>query len=326
MNFNPKMLLKHKDKVEAQSVYHKAVSHFLHPANQKNNVVGMGIGVKWVNGQPTGEPALIVFVREKVPLGELSMTDAIPQTLSGMQTDVLAIGAPQALKLTNRIRPVRGGFSVGHPSISAGTLGCSVYERSDLPNRYYLLSNNHVLANSNKATIGDPILQPASADGGSQPEDVVGPLARFVEIELEPPISRDQQQNKVDAAIAEVDMAEVERSIHWVGDIRGWRRANDVEVGTPVQKTGRTTGFTLGRVTAIQSTVDVHFDHNQVARFHDQLMLTPMSEGGDSGSLITTHDNVALGLLFAGSSQATIANPIEYVCRELDIEISPNIL
>ncbi len=47
-----------------------------------------------------------------------------------------------------------------------------------------------------------------------------------------------------------------------------------------------------------------------------------MSQGGDSGSLLVGGDPAkAVGLLFAGSNQATIHNPIDEVLSCLEIEI-----
>ena len=73
--------------------------------------------------------------------------------------------------LRRRLRPAQGGFSVGHYQITAGTLGTCCYDLSPfpgIPSRYYILSNNHVLANANNARVGDPILQPGPYDGGSR--------------------------------------------------------------------------------------------------------------------------------------------------------------
>jgi len=72
--------------------------------------------------------------------------------------------------LNTQIRPAPGGWSVGHFAITAGTIGTGVYDilpggsvhpprpGLGMPLPFYILSNNHVLANSNGANIGDPIL------------------------------------------------------------------------------------------------------------------------------------------------------------------------
>ena len=58
----------------------------------------------------------------------------------------------------------------------------------------------------------------------------------------------------------------------------------------------------------------------------DQIVTTNMSAGGDSGSLVMTLDNIAIGLLFAGSAQSMIANQIENVRTMLRVEVAEQIL
>lgn len=79
-------------------------------------------------------------------------------------------------------RPAPGGLSIGHFRISAGTLGVVVRDR--VSGERLILSNNHVLANSNDAQAGDPVLQPGGADGGSVPEDTIAELLRFEPLEF----------------------------------------------------------------------------------------------------------------------------------------------
>jgi hypothetical protein len=183
------------------------------------------------------------------------------------------------------------------------------------------LSNNHVLANSNAASIGDAILQPGPVDGGANPADRIATLSRFVPINFAAGAS-----NLVDAAIAEAQFHDLDREIHWSGPVRGWRRKSGVTVGMVVKKTGRTTNFTTGRITAINATISVNYGGGRIGRFVDQIVTTNMSAGGDSGSLVTTLDNVAVGLLYAGSSVAMIANQIENVRALLRVEVAEQIL
>jgi hypothetical protein len=245
----------------------------------------------------------------------------------------------EALMLARRIRPAEGGYSVGHHQITAGTIGTCVYDLLPggttgsqpvhgvgIPPRFYILSNNHVLANTNAGQIGDPILQPGPFDGGTDPADRIATLSRWVPIALEPPTPRSLHRNLVDAAIAQGQFHDLDREIYWTGYVRGWRRKANIPVGTVVQKTGRTTNYTTGRITAINATVDVGYGGGRVGRFVDQIILTNMSAGGDSGSLMLTLDNVAVGLLFAGSSVATIANQIENVRSLLRVEVAQQIM
>lgn len=240
--------------------------------------------------------------------------------------------------LTHRVRPAQGGYSVGHPNVTAGTIATGVYDilpggsvsppahGIGVPPKFYILSNNHVLANSNAAALGDPILQPGRVDGGVLPDDRIGLLSRFIPITFEPPTPRADHNNLVDAAIAEVPFQELDREIYWIGGVRGWRPKANVPVGTQVKKAGRTTNFTVGRITAIAATVDVGYGGGRVARFKDQIVTTNISAGGDSGSLVVTLDNVAVGLLFAGSATATIVNQIENVRALLRVEVAEQIL
>jgi hypothetical protein len=82
----------------------------------------------------------------------------------------------------------------------------------------------------------------------------------------------------------------------------------------------------VGTVTAIYATVDVGYSNNKTARFKEQIVTTKMINPGDSGSLLTTLDNVALGLFFASSDVASIANQYENVRSLLQIEIAQEVL
>jgi hypothetical protein len=346
--FENKMMLTDKAIAEAQKAHSAAVDEFLDPAKQDTNVVGIGVGVKWKKGQPTGEPALVVLVSQKLEKDQVTRANMVPAKLAEMQTDVLAVGYPFAgagepqdigiQTLAKRVRPAKGGYSVGHINITAGTIATCVYDilpggtvsppvqGVGIPSKYYILSNNHVLANVNAGSPGDPILQPGPFDGGTNPADRIASLSRFVPITLQPPVPVALHNNLVDCAIAEGQFHDLDREIYWNAAVRGWRRKANVTVGTVVKKTGRTTNFTTGRITVINATVDINYGGGRVARFKDQIVTTNMSAGGDSGSLVLTLDNVAVGLLFAGSPIAMIANQIENVRSLLRVEVAEQIL
>jgi hypothetical protein len=350
MNTKPdegKMVLSVKARKETGKAHSAAVEEFLE--KPLANVVGLAEGVKWKNGQPTGEPALLVLVTHKLEKDQVGSKDLAPPKLGDMQTDVLAIGYPFAggdaessgagvQTLGKRVRPAQGGYSVGHKNITAGTIATCVYDilpegsvsppahGVGIPSKYYILSNNHVLANSNAASLGDTVLQPGPFDGGTDPADRIATLTRFIPITFDPPTPLADHNNLVDCAIAEGEFHDLNRLIYWNGHVRGWRRKANVTVGMLVKKTGRTTNFTTGRITAINATVDVSYGGGKVARLKDQIVTTNMSAGGDSGSLVLTLDNVAVGLLFAGSSTSMIANQIENVRSLLRVEVGEQIL
>ncbi len=344
---NKKSLTK-ADVKEVQKAYQTSVEEFLAPKKMLANVIGMGVGVKWKKGKPTGEPALVVLVTQKIGKEHINSSNMIPSKLSDMQTDVLSIGHPFAgarapseagsLNLTERVRPAKGGYSVGHTKIGAGTIATCVYDilpggktsppihGIGIPPKYYILSNNHVLANCNDASPGDQILQPGPLDGGANLTDCIAYLSRFIPLNFEPTVPRTNHNNIVDAAIAEVAFKDTSREIYWSGYVKGWRLKANISVGTDVQKTGRSTNYTTGRITAINATVDIGYSNGRVARFKDQIMTTILSAAGDSGSLVTTLDDIAVGLLFAGSSNASILNQIENVRSLLRIEVAGRIL
>lgn len=343
---DPKMMLAEAAALEAKTAHGAAVEEFLHPESKLPNVRGLAVGAKWADGQPTGEPALLVLVTHKVAKEYLTSKELVPKKLGTMQTDVLAIGdviaggeaAPVApMTLTRRVRPAMGGFSVGHYKITAGTIATCVYDMLPgastsppihgigIPAAYYILSNNHVLANCNQASLGDAALQPGPYDGGLNPQDRIGALSRYVPIALDPPVPRAQHANLVDAAIAKINFEDASREIFWIGYARGWRPKAAVSVGTIVKKVGRTTNFTVGRITGISATIDVGYG-GAVGRFKDQIVTTCMCAGGDSGSLVLTRDNIAVGLLFAGSSVSTIINQIENVRSLLRVEVAEQVM
>jgi len=312
---------------------------------ERTNVVATGIGYKITGGQKTDTLSIICSVTKKVAASQLSSTDLIPATLGGMSTDVNETGVIRALQSpTEKHRPAPGGVSIGHRDITAGTLGCLVKKDG----RAVILSNNHVLANSNAAEIGDPILQPGPHDGGRYPEDHIADLEQFIPINIigipsDCPIATgtanflnsiarllgssvqlqaiEQQatENLVDAAIARpLNPDDVKDEILQIGTIQG---AAEGQLGMAVKKSGRTTGLTTGEIQQVDVTVNVQYGQGKIARFTDQLMAGPMSQGGDSGSAVLDEGNQLVGLLFAGSDSNTILNRIQNVFSELGVSL-----
>ena len=147
----------------------------------KPNVVGVAVGYKSAHGDYSDEPSVVVLVQQKMPLSALSADDVIPREVGGVRTDVYEIGhvVAQQIGHRDRYRPViPSGVTMGHYQITAGTLGAVVRDRTS--GERFLLSNNHVFANSNDAQVGDSILQPSPLDGGLDPSDVVARLERFI--------------------------------------------------------------------------------------------------------------------------------------------------
>ena len=311
---------------------------------EKQNVVGVSLGYKQKDGAETDESVISVLVSQKLDTALLTKKDIVPRKIKDVSTDVVEVGdifaggsddatneedvtegTAQAgsfsPSLTRRIRPAMGGFSVGHHRITAGTIATCCYDISpfpSVPRKYYILSNNHVLANSNDARVGDPILQPGPHDGGRYPRDMIARLSRFVPIRFHTDNSK--PCNYVDAAIAEGNLQDLNREVYWGGYVK--RLYVAPKVGDIVQKTGRTTGFTTGKISNINATVDVNYGGGRVARFCKQIITSNMGAPGDSGSLVTDREEGAVGLLFAGSSSHTIINNIAYVQVLLRIRLT----
>jgi len=216
-------------------------------------------------------------------------------------------------------RPVPIGVSTGHPDITAGTLGCRVYRGGEV----FALSNNHVYANENLAKIEDEVIQPGTVDGGALPDDYIGYLEDF-----EPIVFHPRANNTIDAAIASTTVDLVGNATP--GDGYGTPSSTPVDATfrMAVQKYGRTTGLTTGTVAYVSVTTRVGYDSGQ-ARFINQIAISPgtFSDGGDSGSLIVTDPGKnPVGLLFAGSSSYTIANPINLVLERFNVTIDDRII
>ena len=215
-------------------------------------------------------------------------------------------------------RPAQIGTSTGHPNITAGTIGCRVKKTDGKTTYYYALSNNHVYADENRASLGDNVLQPGPYDGGQNPRDKIGTLAAF-----QPIVFSRRANNQIDAAIAWCTPDMLGNSTPAASYGTPSSTIAPAWVGLAVMKHGRTTGLTYGQVYAVNATINVGYDSG-TARFINQIVITPgtFSDGGDSGSLIVTETgNNPVALLFAGSSSYTIANPIGAVLSAFGVSV-----
>lgn len=313
----------------------------------KSNVVSVGVGYKSSNGKKTDKLSLICSVEQKKPKEILAQKDIIPREINGVATDVIQSGVIKALSNTAKRRPALGGDSIGHFAITAGTFGCLVRKNGEI----MILSNNHVMANSNDAMIEDAILQPGSYDRGTM-DDKIAVLKEWVPISFIEnglpdtgcPIAKssafilnalafltgsksrvqayslEAAANLIDAALAKpLNDNDVSKEISGIGTITG---AKEVTLGMKVHKMGRTTGYTTGIVDQIDVTTQVSYGTNKTGVFSDQIIITtdesvPFSQPGDSGSAVLSGTDL-VGLLFAGSDTVTIINRISNVFNAFD--------
>jgi hypothetical protein len=311
------------------------------------NVVATGVGYKIAGDTPTDEVSIVVSVTKKLPVAQLTEAVMVPKAIGGMKTDVIETGPIVAFQdPKQRYRPARPGCSIGHHLITAGTFGCLV-KRGD---QVYILSNNHVLANSNAAQEGDPIWQPGKYDGGTS-ADQIATLERFIPLGFPsaqpapapapqpsgcsplasimkalrpqaatPPVIQINEpgNNTVDCALAKPLSPDlVSPDILNIGVPTG---VGSATLGTLVQKMGRTTGYTTGQITQVDVTVSVDYG-GKLATFRNQLLAGAMSQGGDSGSAVLDMNKRVVGLLFAGSTTTTIMDPIQLVLDALQVQL-----
>jgi hypothetical protein len=287
-----------------------------------DNLIAHGIADKQASTGTTGELALTVYVKKKYPASVLDSSQIVPQSLQleGLEEDVLTdvreIGELRLEALSTRVRPIPGGYSIGHLS-DTGTLGCLVVERGDA-GRQLVLSNSHVLAASGTARVGDPVYQPGPDERGNDMEEV----ARLLRWQ---PFDFTSNGNRIDAALAEpIDGDWFDPIIFNVGRPKGVRAPTR---GMKVQKTSRTTGHTWGEVQ------DVHFrpfnlryprpdgiGEGEVS-FRDQVLCSRYTQGGDSGALVLDEEGYAVGLHFCGAPAGSVFSPIEFVLGELNVDL-----
>jgi hypothetical protein len=204
----------------------------------------------------------------------------------------------------------------------SGTLGALVSRAGT----QYVLSNNHVLARSDQALPGEGISQPGLVDFNCG----TGPLvAQFTQ-------AAPLKTSNVDAAIARVIPGQVDPS----GAILQLDAAGGSPplaaapasttlapaVGMPVAKSGRTTGLSCANIQSVHVSATIEYEkacgtgNTFSVPFTNQFVVAggAFSSAGDSGSLIVSSSSAeAVGLLFAGNSSSTVANPIQSVLAAL---------
>jgi hypothetical protein len=254
------------------------------------DVVGTGIGA-----DAKGNPVILILTsREGVP--------DLPTSIDGVRTRVDVVGEVTPFKpYKGTYRPVPGGVSVGNANeCAAGTIGCMVVKGGVR----HMLSNNHVFARINQASIGEDINQPGRYDAkpACAQTGKVGDLAQFVPISF-------SGNNTVDAAIATLSQTSVCSMVENLYTPSG--TVVSPSVGLAVKKVGRTSGLTTGTIAGINVTVNVNYGVG-VATFVNQIYVASgFIRSGDSGSLMVTQSgNNPVGLNFAGGSGTSFANPI----------------
>ncbi|EPX58205.1 hypothetical protein D187_004242 [Cystobacter fuscus DSM 2262] len=218
------------------------------------------------------------------------------------------------------VRPVRPGYSVGHPTVGVGTIGVMVKNNRGQEG---LLSNNHILAAAGDAMRRDHIFQPGVTDGGKRPMAIIASFEGSIDLDR-------QGINVVDAAYALLDH-DIEVDPTYDGrPMRGVLGTRDIVKRLDVWKIGRSTGKTHGKVSVVDCDNLMVRIRGRVYQFNDQIEIESdslFSLGGDSGSAILSDRDEGVGLLFAGPESGRLngkylayANPMETVLKLLHLE------
>jgi hypothetical protein len=265
-------------------------------------------------------------------------TRKVPEEVDGIRTRVIVTGTiraldtvaavPEALGQSGKVvysrttlqRPLFSGISLGNAGMpdGCGTLGLVVRGTGG---GVFVLSNTHVLAmnrDGNLVPMGTEAWQPGGCDGGSSAGARVGELSEYI------PIDFNGKENKADAAIALLDDGVGYRP----GQVLNARNngfyavsgTTSVRPWNLVRKSGRTSGVSFGFVLSDSASVQVQYAEGKVALFTDQILTTPMSQPGDSGSPVDRNRKLA-GLLYAGSDTITVVCKAEHFVEPLGITI-----
>ena len=215
--------------------------------------------------------------------------------------------------IRERQEVIIGGISGANTNLTgqSGTIGYFCTRKSKLPRRkeIHLLSNSHVFADLRKPKVddGDLIMQPSPGEPASNRP--IGTLVNFSALKFDDI----NEPNHVDAAIARLwGPQRHDAMIPLIGAVKGYVEKGDVEIGEAVRKFGRTTGYTEGRVFSIYMDIWIRYDRTgQSAFFQNQFLIEPalaeftkFVSKGDSGSLVVDASQHAIGLIFAGTSDA----------------------
>lgn len=306
-------------------------------------------GIRYRNGQKTGEPALRVYVLRKKRLDELSPRERVPPEILGIPTDVIESDFPERSVELAHLDPdpgndvpnfdskeyaqVRGGIPL--EGAYAGTLACIA--RAVDPahtSKLVILSNHHVLMGDGNKT-GISVYQPESSCCCCGRK--IGVVLRGHDTMTNKFVEDNATTPSIDAAIALVNpgvpcLAEIQVGL---GDdtatelVRGVMPKADIKKDLLVKKRGARTGQTHGIITAVDDTFTQPQGGPDAYAHRFQIIVEPViapgtTEGffyfgapGDSGSLIVSEsgDN-AVALHWGSRNTYPIAGNKKYIVRE----------
>lgn len=281
------------------------------------------------------------------------------RTVSEVLLNTAGVSSNPATHETRLTTPISLGSSGGNNNdydtsgnqivdCCGGTLGSLIQNSSGAQ---YLLSNNHVMARSDQASVGESIVQPGLIEDNctpyGQPGAAITPVGTLTGW-----LSLRSSATNADAAIAAVNSG----AVSTVGNILelGSLQSNGTLAAAPpgisstsgkgesaalnmsVAKSGRTTGLTCASISAVNLDVSVDYFTDcaetkayLTKTFTNQIAITgnQFSDAGDSGSLVVDSATAEpVGLFFAGGVNASgvsegVANPVADVLSELSTQL-----
>lgn len=266
-----------------------------------NNEMWVGSGAAALPNRYRGVPLVLI---EMPVAGFLSQPRVSP--------DVASEQYPNAIREHQEV--IIGGISGANTNLEgqSGTIGYFCTRKSKFSRRkeVHLLSNSHVFADLRKGKVdeGDLIMQPSPGEQSSNRP--IGSLVNFSALTFDGDLN---EPNHVDAAIAKLWGPHPHKPvIPMIGAVKGYVPKKDIVIGEAARKFGRTTGYTEGRIFSIYLDIWIRYDRTgQSAFFKDQFLIEPdlpdftkFVAKGDSGSLVVDAEQHAIGLIFAGMSDA----------------------
>ncbi|MFJ9818514.1 DNA/RNA non-specific endonuclease [Streptomyces sp. NPDC101151] len=306
------------------------------------NVTSVGIGRKVTDGEHGKQVVLQFTVQSKSAPEQLETlgTTMIPPTVTvdgaEIPTDVIersydahfrtvAEGESPARKV--RQDPIAPGVSVGAVTVTAGTIGCIVFDKAD--GSPYVLSNWHVLHGPD-GRLGAEVVQPGPHDDNRIARNRLGVL------------KRSHLGVAGDCAVATIEDRTFVQEIFELGAAPS--ELGEPELDDKVVKSGRTTGVTHGIVRRIDTMAKINYGGDVGVKTIGCFEIGPdpdapaedneISMGGDSGALWLFKQaggrpsTVMAGLHFGGEAQGetdehALACLPAPVFKKLEITLTP---
>jgi hypothetical protein len=266
--------------------------------------------------------ALVAFDKGDGVRGEAMLREYLERRTGAPDTPTADAAAQRLQKVVNpeptgafnpRLQgaKVRPGLSVSSVKAAAGTICCVVKDNNGA---FYLLSSDHPFTGE----AGTEVVQPSMIDGGVVPKNVVADVARTIP----------KAQNGPQTVAGSI--AKLRPGVEWDAATSqfAFSGVGFVHPGDEVRLVGRTSGFTTGKVTAVDVSVVIGGlpEPPGSATFAGLVSCVgangkPFSQPGDSGAPVVNGKNELVGMLYAGSDNTSLFIPIGPILKALEVEL-----